>query len=57
LWDLVFSSKMLWECLGCYKCQEYCPMGVPATDLIFALRNVAISRTSRNIFQKTLETL
>ncbi|MGO9416318.1 MAG: 4Fe-4S dicluster domain-containing protein, partial [Syntrophobacteraceae bacterium] len=57
LWDVVFSSKMLWECLGCYKCQEFCPMGVPATDLIFALRNVAISRTSRNIFQKTLETL
>jgi hypothetical protein len=32
-------------------------MSVPATDLIFALRNVAISRTSRNIFQKTLGTL
>jgi heterodisulfide reductase subunit C len=57
LWNLVFSSRMLWECLGCYKCQEYCPMSVPATDLIFALRNVAISRTSRNIFQKTLGTL
>jgi len=57
LWDLVFSSRMLWECTGCYKCQEYCPMNVPATDLIFALRNVAISRTSRDIFKRTLETL
>ena len=23
LWDVVFGSKMLWECLGCYQCQEY----------------------------------
>jgi len=55
LWGLVFSSRMLWECLGCYKCQQYCPMNVPVTDLIFALRNFAASRTSKNIFQKTLE--
>jgi heterodisulfide reductase subunit C len=44
LWGLAFSSRMLWECLGCYKCQEYCPMSVPVTELIFALRNTAISR-------------
>jgi heterodisulfide reductase subunit C/nitrate reductase gamma subunit len=57
LWDLIFGSKMLYECLGCYQCQEYCPMKVPTADLIFALRNVAVSRTSRNISQKALETL
>jgi len=55
LWDLVFSSRMLWECLGCYQCQQSCPMNVPATDLIFALRNVAVSRTSRHLLQKALE--
>ncbi len=57
LWDLIFGSKMLVECLGCYQCQEYCPMKVPTADLIFALRNVAVSRTYRNISQKALETL
>jgi heterodisulfide reductase subunit C/nitrate reductase gamma subunit len=57
LWDLIFGSRMLFECVGCYQCQEYCPMKVPVTDLVFALRNVAVSRTARNISQKALETL
>jgi predicted aldo/keto reductase-like oxidoreductase len=57
LWDLLFGSKMLVECLGCYQCQEYCPMKVPVADLIFSLRNVAVSRATRTISQKALETL
>ncbi len=52
LWKLVFGSKMLWDCLGCYQCQENCPMMVPVTELIFLLRNVAISRTSQNFPQR-----
>ncbi|MFZ2445697.1 MAG: 4Fe-4S dicluster domain-containing protein [Syntrophobacteraceae bacterium] len=48
LWKLVFSSKMLWDCLGCYQCQEQCPMAVPVTELVYLLRNVAISRTTQN---------
>jgi heterodisulfide reductase subunit C/nitrate reductase gamma subunit len=43
LWEPVLSSKMLWDCLGCYQCQEYCPMKVPVAELIFLLRNVAVS--------------
>ncbi len=43
-WDLVFSAKMLWDCLGCYQCQEHCPQGVCVADVLYELKNVAISR-------------
>lgn len=43
-WDLVFSSKMLWDCLGCYQCQDNCPQCVAVTDIIYELKNRAISR-------------
>ena len=44
LWDLVFSSKMLWDCLGCYHCQEHCPQNVCVADVIYELKNIAIRR-------------
>jgi heterodisulfide reductase subunit C/nitrate reductase gamma subunit len=44
LWDLVFSAKMLWDCLGCYQCQEHCPQGVCVADVLYELKNVAITR-------------
>ena len=40
--DLIFSSKMLWTCLGCYECQENCPQGVRVTDVFYELKNFAI---------------
>lgn len=42
--DLIFSSKMLWACLGCYMCQEQCPQGVRVADVFYELKNLAISR-------------
>ncbi len=42
LWDLVFGSKMLWDCLGCYQCQEHCPQGVCVADVFYELKNIAI---------------
>ena len=45
-WDLVFSSRMLWDCLGCYQCQENCPQQVSVTDILYELKNQAISRRS-----------
>jgi heterodisulfide reductase subunit C/nitrate reductase gamma subunit len=44
LWDLIFSSKMLWNCLGCYQCQESCPQCVRVSDILFELKNLAIAR-------------
>ena len=45
LWDLVLGSNMLWDCLGCYQCQEHCPQGVGVTDVMYELKNVAIAQT------------
>ena len=42
LWDLVFGSKMLWDCLGCYQCQEHCPQAVCVADVFYELKNIAI---------------
>jgi heterodisulfide reductase subunit C/nitrate reductase gamma subunit len=43
-WEPVFSSKMLWDCLGCYKCQDNCPQRVSVADILYELKNRAISR-------------
>jgi heterodisulfide reductase subunit C len=43
LWDLVFSSKMLWNCLGCYQCQENCPQCIGIADIICELKNEAVT--------------
>jgi len=40
--DLIFSSDMLWLCLGCYQCQENCPQGVKVTDILYELKNMAM---------------
>jgi heterodisulfide reductase subunit C len=43
-WDLVFESMMLWDCLGCYQCQENCPQNVQVTEILYELKNLAVSR-------------
>lgn len=43
-WGLVLGSSMLWDCLGCYQCQELCPQGVALTDVLYELKNVAIAQ-------------
>ena len=43
-WDLVFSSMMLWDCLGCYQCQENCPQNVRVADILYELKGLAVSR-------------
>ncbi len=39
--DLAFGSRMLWDCLTCYQCQEHCPQGVCVTDVLYELKNMA----------------
>ena len=46
--DIIFRSRMLWSCLGCYQCQEACPQGVQITDIFYELKNIAISRLEGN---------
>jgi len=40
--DKVLSEKDLWLCTTCYTCLERCPRGVDPTDVILALRNMAV---------------
>jgi heterodisulfide reductase subunit C/nitrate reductase gamma subunit len=51
LWDLVFSSRMLWDCLGCYQCQEHCPQGVCVTDVFYELKSIAIARAKERLIE------
>ena len=39
--DLALGSKMLWDCLTCYQCQEHCPQKVMVTEIFYELKNVA----------------
>lgn len=47
--DLAFGSRMLWDCLACYQCQEHCPQGVCVTDVFYELKNLAV----RHLSEKT----
>jgi heterodisulfide reductase subunit C len=42
--DLALDSRMLWDCLTCYQCQENCPQGVQVTDVIYELKQTAYTR-------------
>jgi heterodisulfide reductase subunit C len=38
----VLFGDAIWLCCSCYNCQERCPQKVEITDVIYALRNMAI---------------
>ena len=40
--DLALGSRMLWDCLTCYKCQENCPQGVRVAEVLYKLKNLAV---------------
>ena len=42
--DLALGSKMLWDCLTCYQCQEQCPQGVQITDVFYELKGMAAAQ-------------
>ncbi len=46
--DFVLGSRMLWVCLGCYRCQEQCPQGVRVTDVFYQLKNIAMENFRRS---------
>ena len=43
LQDSVLGAGMIWDCLGCYNCQESCPQGVRVTDILFELKKFRFS--------------
>lgn len=44
--DIAIGSSMLWDCLTCYKCQENCPQGVRVAEVIYRLKNIAVTETA-----------
>jgi heterodisulfide reductase subunit C len=40
--ETLFSGDTLWLCTGCYTCYERCPQDVKVTDMIAALRTLAV---------------
>ena len=40
--ELALGSRMLWDCVTCYMCQEHCPQGVCVTDVLYQLKNLAL---------------
>jgi heterodisulfide reductase subunit C/nitrate reductase gamma subunit len=47
LQEATLGARMVWDCLGCYQCQEGCPQGVRVADILFELKNTAF-RLSRD---------
>jgi heterodisulfide reductase subunit C len=42
--NVVLSSDEIWLCAVCYSCTERCPQGVRLTDVIRAIRNLAVQK-------------
>lgn len=53
--DLALGSKMLWDCVTCYQCQEHCPQGVKVTDVLYELKNLAIRSARKGIEEESPE--
>ena len=44
LTEMASGSRMIWDCLTCYQCQEHCPQNVEVTDLLYELKNLAVKK-------------
>lgn len=51
--DEVLSSNSMWMCLSCYLCTERCPRGVQVTDIMYALKRLAIRNNGDNYWSPT----
>ena len=38
----VLSSDFIWFCIQCYTCQAHCPQNVDFSDIMKALRSIAV---------------
>ena len=47
----VLESTAIWQCVGCYECTDRCPQNVRFTEVIEALRRIAV----RNVKNKDKE--
>ena len=60
--DELVNSDIIWTCMTCLKCKERCPQNVSPVDVLFALKNIAITSGKQipgeysAMFQSVLET-
>lgn len=47
LQDNVLGARMVWDCLGCYHCQENCPQEIKVTDILFELKSIAFQKMKK----------
>ncbi len=54
--DKVISSEFVWLCACCYTCRERCPQDVRISDIMTAVRNIAVKEGYLNsAFKQQLE--
>jgi quinone-modifying oxidoreductase subunit QmoC len=41
--DEVLNSRTVWLCTSCYTCQVNCPAGIHITDVMYALKRLALA--------------
>lgn len=41
------ETRMVWNCLTCYLCQEHCPSEIKVADIIIELRNISNQTAER----------
>jgi len=41
--DKVLQSNTMWFCVSCYLCTARCPQQIPITDIMYALKRLAIA--------------
>jgi heterodisulfide reductase subunit C len=51
--DEILASNSMWLCLSCYLCTERCPKGVRVTDIMYALKRLAIRHNGDNYWAPT----
>jgi len=42
--ELLLRSRTIWVCASCYSCTTRCPQDIKITDLLYALKRIAIER-------------
>lgn len=39
----VLTANTMWFCVSCYACTSRCPQNIPITDIMYALKRIAIA--------------
>jgi heterodisulfide reductase subunit C len=50
--DEVLSSETIWLCTSCYTCQVRCPQNIKITDVMYALKRLALTYGKASSKQK-----